>query len=154
MWQCQLLLWITLRNFSPHPFLMTWILKDVKLPLILNSVPGVWFRKSRESILTIEFKKPRSWIKSEVFKYGWLWQGISWAAGTVDKCWSYFYRGMVSEVHITSILKTKKDLNYNSRWKDMKRCNSTYYVIVIEDTTVPGGLVIGNQIICFIGNAL
>ena len=36
----------------------------------------------------------------------------------------------------------------------MKRCNSTYYVIVIEDTTVPGGLVIGNSIICFIGGAL
>merc|ERR1719480_732586 len=32
---------------------------------------------------------------------------------------------------------------WSQRWKDMKRCNSTYYVIVIEDTTVPGGLVIG-----------
>lgn len=32
---------------------------------------------------------------------------------------------------------------WTQRWEDMKRCNSTYYVIVIEDTTVPGGLVIG-----------
>merc|ERR1712218_171029 len=31
----------------------------------------------------------------------------------------------------------------NQRWKDMKNCNSTYYVIVIEDITMPGGLVVG-----------
>ena len=36
----------------------------------------------------------------------------------------------------------------------MKNCNSTYYVIVIEDITMPGGLVIGNSIIWFIGSLI
>merc|ERR1711983_359920 len=32
---------------------------------------------------------------------------------------------------------------WQQRWEEMKNCNSTYYVIVIEDTTVAGGLIIG-----------
>ena len=32
---------------------------------------------------------------------------------------------------------------WTQRWNEMKSCSSTYYVIVIEDTTVAGGLVIG-----------
>ena len=59
-----------------------------------------------------------------------------------------------SQRYIRIFSKLRKISFKISRWKDMKRCNSTYYVIVIEDTTVPGGLVIGNQIICFIGNVL
>merc|ERR1712066_103772 len=43
---------------------------------------------------------------------------------------------------LTSVGKITREA-WNQRWKDMKNCNSTYYVIVIEDITMPGGLVIG-----------
>ena len=32
---------------------------------------------------------------------------------------------------------------WEQRWTEMRQCPDTYYVIVIEDTTVPGGRVIG-----------
>jgi len=32
---------------------------------------------------------------------------------------------------------------WEQRWTEMRQCPDTYYVIIIEDTTVPGGKVIG-----------
>ena len=32
---------------------------------------------------------------------------------------------------------------WQQRWAELRACPDTYYVIVVEDTTVPGGAVVG-----------
>lgn len=54
-----------------------------------------------------------------------------------------FDRGFLQVLgQLTSVGEISREA-WTQRWEEMKSCNSTYYVIVIEDTTVEGGMVIG-----------
>merc|ERR1711862_771155 len=58
-------------------------------------------------------------------------------------CLEDYDRGFLQLLgQLTSVGDISRE-QWQQRWEEMKNCNSTYYVIVIEDTTVAGGLIIG-----------
>ena len=58
-------------------------------------------------------------------------------------CLEDYDRGFLQLLgQLTSVGEISRE-QWQQRWEEMKNCNSTYYVIVIEDTTVAGGLIIG-----------
>jgi len=58
-------------------------------------------------------------------------------------CLEDYDRGFLQLLsQLTSVGDISRE-QWQQRWEEMKNCSSTYYVIVIEDTTVAGGLVIG-----------
>merc|ERR1711911_112389 len=58
-------------------------------------------------------------------------------------CLEDYDRGFLQILgQLTSVGDISRE-QWEQRWTEMRQCPNTYYVIVIEDTTVPGGKVIG-----------